>query len=175
MSRGCRSDGGAASWSTSSPGASPSVSGKTPWLPALGRARISTEPLMSSSSACCRRPLRPKTTRSGTTGGSSRLPRRCSGDAFAPSPQAFDLDGPGVRFLQDLAPLEDTEDKEVSALLIDMPRAPRPSATMRICSSSGERRQCFRAPRRRWRSTPCRATHLPEAPDIEHPYGAEVR
>ena len=37
--------------------------------------------------------------------------------------QAFDLDGPGPRFLQDLDPLDDADSKEVSALLIDAPGA----------------------------------------------------
>jgi CRISPR system Cascade subunit CasA len=36
---------------------------------------------------------------------------------------AFDLDGPGPRFLQDLDPLEDAEAKEIAALLIDAPGA----------------------------------------------------
>ena len=36
---------------------------------------------------------------------------------------AFDLDGPGPRFLQDLDPLEGAEDKDVAALLIDSPGA----------------------------------------------------
>lgn len=36
---------------------------------------------------------------------------------------AFDLDGPGPRFLQDLDPLDGAEDKEVAALLIDAPGA----------------------------------------------------
>ena len=34
---------------------------------------------------------------------------------------AFDLDGPGPRFLQDRDPLEGAEDKEIAALLIDAP------------------------------------------------------
>ena len=36
---------------------------------------------------------------------------------------AFDLDGPGPRFLQDADPLEDADDKEIAALLIDTPGA----------------------------------------------------
>ena len=36
---------------------------------------------------------------------------------------AFDLDGPGPRFLQDLDPLDDADSKEVAALLIDAPGA----------------------------------------------------
>ena len=36
---------------------------------------------------------------------------------------AFNLDGPGPRFLQDLDPLEDAENKEIAALLIDAPGA----------------------------------------------------
>ncbi len=36
---------------------------------------------------------------------------------------AFDLDGPGPRFLQDLDPLDGAEDKEVAALPIDAPGA----------------------------------------------------
>ena len=36
---------------------------------------------------------------------------------------AFDLDGPGPRFLQDLDPLEGSEDKEIATLLIDAPGA----------------------------------------------------
>ena len=35
--------------------------------------------------------------------------------------RAFDLDGPGPRFMQDLDPLEDSPPKDVSALLIDAP------------------------------------------------------
>ena len=34
---------------------------------------------------------------------------------------AFDLDGPGPRFLQDLDPLDDADSKPVAALLIDTP------------------------------------------------------
>ena len=42
---------------------------------------------------------------------------------FSDVAHAFDLNGPGSRFLQDLDPLEDAEDKEVAALLIDTPGA----------------------------------------------------
>lgn len=42
-------------------------------------------------------------------------------DRFDVVAHAFELDGPGARFLQDLDPLEGAEDKEVSALLIDAP------------------------------------------------------
>lgn len=42
---------------------------------------------------------------------------------FASLAHAFDLDGPGPRFLQDLDPLEGSEEKEVAALLIDAPGA----------------------------------------------------
>ena len=42
---------------------------------------------------------------------------------FEPLAYAFDLDGAGPRFLQDLDPLESAEDKEVAALLIDSPGA----------------------------------------------------
>ena len=44
-------------------------------------------------------------------------------ERFAQVAHAFDLDGSGPRFLQDLDPLEDAEDKEVAALLIDAPGA----------------------------------------------------
>ena len=46
-------------------------------------------------------------------------------ERFARVAHAFDLDGPGPRFLQDLDPLKDTKDKEVKAakLLIDAPGA----------------------------------------------------
>lgn len=47
-----------------------------------------------------------------------RLERRFSAVAHA-----FDLDGPGPRFLQDLDPLEGADDKEVASLLIDAPGA----------------------------------------------------
>ena len=40
---------------------------------------------------------------------------------FSTIVHAFNLDGPGPRFLQDLDPLEDAKDKEVAALLIDAP------------------------------------------------------
>ena len=40
---------------------------------------------------------------------------------FSTVAHAFDLDGPGPRFLQDLDPLEGTDNKEVAALLIDAP------------------------------------------------------
>ena len=46
------------------------------------------------------------------------LEQRC-----LPLAHAFDLDGPGPRFLQDLDPLDDAEGKEVAALLIDAPGA----------------------------------------------------
>ena len=42
---------------------------------------------------------------------------------FARVAHAFDLDGPGPRFLQDLDPLEGADDKEIAALLIDAPGA----------------------------------------------------
>ena len=42
---------------------------------------------------------------------------------FAAVSHAFDLDGPGPRFLQDTEPLDDAESKEVAALLIDTPGA----------------------------------------------------
>ena len=42
---------------------------------------------------------------------------------FSAVAHVFDLDGPGPRFLQDLDPLKDAEDKEVAALLIDTPGA----------------------------------------------------
>ncbi len=42
---------------------------------------------------------------------------------FAPLAHAFDLDGPGPRFLQDIDPLDGTEEKEAAALLIDAPGA----------------------------------------------------
>ena len=44
-------------------------------------------------------------------------------ERFAQVAHAFDLDGPGARFLQDLDPLEDADDKEIAALLIDTPGA----------------------------------------------------
>jgi len=43
--------------------------------------------------------------------------------AFAGYRQAFDLDGDGPRFMQDLDPLEDGKETPVSALLIDAPGA----------------------------------------------------
>ena len=46
------------------------------------------------------------------------LKQRFSGVAHA-----FDLDGPGPRFMQDIEPLEDGATKEVAALLIDSPGA----------------------------------------------------
>ncbi len=42
---------------------------------------------------------------------------------FATVAHAFDLDGPGPRFLQDLDPLEGAEEKEIAALLIEAPGA----------------------------------------------------
>lgn len=42
---------------------------------------------------------------------------------FSSVAHAFDLDGPGPRFLQDVDPLEDGATKEVAALLIDSPGA----------------------------------------------------
>ena len=42
---------------------------------------------------------------------------------FSAVAHAFNLDGPGPRFLQDLDPLEGAEDKEVATLLIDTPGA----------------------------------------------------
>lgn len=42
---------------------------------------------------------------------------------FESAADAFDLDGPGPRFLQDLDPLESAEEKAVAALLIDAPGA----------------------------------------------------
>lgn len=44
-------------------------------------------------------------------------------ERFARVAHAFDLDGPGPCFLQDLDPLESTEDKNVAVLLIDAPGA----------------------------------------------------
>ena len=44
-------------------------------------------------------------------------------ERFARVAHAFDLDGPGPRFLQDLDPLEDADGKEIGALLIDAPGA----------------------------------------------------
>ena len=44
-------------------------------------------------------------------------------ERFLTVAHAFDLDGPGPRFLQDLDPLEDAENKEIAALLIDAPGA----------------------------------------------------
>ena len=44
-------------------------------------------------------------------------------ERFAKVAPAFDLDGPGPRFLQDLDPLEEAEEKGVAALLIDAPGA----------------------------------------------------
>ncbi|WNK20568.1 type I-E CRISPR-associated protein Cse1/CasA [Halomonas piscis] len=43
--------------------------------------------------------------------------------AFAPLESAFELDGDGPRFMQDLDPLDDVKDTSVSALLIDSPGA----------------------------------------------------
>ncbi len=42
---------------------------------------------------------------------------------FADVAHAFDLDGSGSRFLQDLDPLDGTEEKEIAVLLIDTPGA----------------------------------------------------
>lgn len=42
---------------------------------------------------------------------------------FSAVAHAFDLDGPGPRFMQDVDPLDDAESKEVAALLIDTPGA----------------------------------------------------
>ena len=42
---------------------------------------------------------------------------------FSTVAHAFDLDGPGPRFMQDLDPLDDADSKEVAALLIDTPGA----------------------------------------------------
>ena len=42
---------------------------------------------------------------------------------FTTVARAFNFDGPGPRFLQDLDPLEGADDKEVAALLIDAPGA----------------------------------------------------
>ena len=44
-------------------------------------------------------------------------------ERFSRIADAFDLDGPGPRFLQDLDPLEDVEDKQTATLLIDTPGA----------------------------------------------------
>ena len=44
-------------------------------------------------------------------------------ERYARIAHAFDLDGPGPRFLQDLDPLESAEEKEIAALLIDAPGA----------------------------------------------------
>ena len=44
-------------------------------------------------------------------------------DRFAAIAHAFDLDGPGPRFLQDIDPLEGAEEKRIAALLIDAPGA----------------------------------------------------
>ena len=44
-------------------------------------------------------------------------------EQFSRFADAFNLDGPGPRFLQDLDPLESVEDKKVAALLIDSPGA----------------------------------------------------
>ena len=44
-------------------------------------------------------------------------------ERFARVAHAFDLDGNGPRFLQDLDPLEGADDKEIGALLIDAPGA----------------------------------------------------
>lgn len=45
------------------------------------------------------------------------------GDRFESVAHAFDLDGPGPRFLQDIDPLDGIKPTEVSALLIDTPGA----------------------------------------------------
>ena len=42
---------------------------------------------------------------------------------FAPVAHAFDLNGPGPRFMQDIDPLEGAEEKEIAVLLIDAPGA----------------------------------------------------
>ena len=42
---------------------------------------------------------------------------------FSTAAHAFDLDGPGPRFMQDLDPLDDADGKDVAALLIDTPGA----------------------------------------------------
>ena len=42
---------------------------------------------------------------------------------FSTMAHAFDLDGPGPRFMQDLDSLDDAESKEVAALLVDTPGA----------------------------------------------------
>ena len=42
---------------------------------------------------------------------------------FSTVAHAFDLDGPGPRFLQDVDPLDGADDREVAALLIDTPGA----------------------------------------------------
>ncbi len=47
----------------------------------------------------------------------------CLREPFSRIANAFNLDGPGPRFLQDLDPLEGMEDKDVAALLIDSPGA----------------------------------------------------
>ena len=44
-------------------------------------------------------------------------------ERFARVAHAFDLDGPGPCFLQDLDPLESAEDKNIAVLLIDAPGA----------------------------------------------------
>ncbi|MDE0456273.1 MAG: type I-E CRISPR-associated protein Cse1/CasA [Chromatiales bacterium] len=45
------------------------------------------------------------------------------GSRFAAVSHAFDLDGPGPRFLQDADPLDDVESKDIAGLLIDTPGA----------------------------------------------------
>ena len=42
---------------------------------------------------------------------------------FSAVAHAFDLDGPGARFLQDLDPLDETGEREVATLLVDAPGA----------------------------------------------------
>ena len=58
---------------------------------------------------------------------------------FSTVVHAFDLDGPGPRFLQDLAPLANAEIKEIAALLIDAPGAKtlRDNADLFVKRSSG--------------------------------------
>lgn len=44
-------------------------------------------------------------------------------ERFSQTAHAFNLDGPGPRFLQDLDPLDDAEDRKIATLLIDAPGA----------------------------------------------------
>ena len=92
-------------------------------------------------------------TTSGKSSGTIRRRPMCSSSDFPQSFIAFELVGAGPRFLQDLDPLDDCDDKAIGALLIDAPGAQTLRNNADLFVKRGGRARSCPEPRLPWRSS----------------------